>query len=362
MILMYVGISLVHAAEPAVKSSGYAAMQPEWKFTPYQFQRRAVGDDDVLIEIKYCGICHTDLHMVAQDWSKMPFPMVPGHEIAGVVVEVGKNVKKFQVGDHAGVGCMVNSCGHCEHCDANDEQFCAKSVFTYGFKDNDGSITMGGYANNIVVTEKFAVNIPKDAPLDKVAPLLCAGITTYSPIMHYKVKKGEKVGVAGFGGLGDMAVKYALALDADVTAFDVSETKRDAAEKLGINYVNVTKPEEMKGHDNSFDFIISTIPKKYDVDVYVKMLKVDGTLVIVGMPPKDETSYVSTPVLTARKKVTGFLIGGMKETQEMIDFSVKHGIYPSIEIIPIQNLDQAYQNLSQGKAAARYVIDMESLK
>lgn len=350
------------AAQEPVSAKGYAAVKPEWKFTPYEFQRRAVGDHDILIEIKYCGICHTDLHMVAQDWSPMPFPMVPGHEITGIVVQVGSNVQKFRVGDHAGVGCLVNSCGICEHCRAHDEQYCPKSVFTYGFTDQDGSITMGGYSNRIVVTEKFAVRIPNEASLEKVAPLLCAGITTYSPIMYYKVGVGQRVGVAGFGGLGNMAVKYALALGAEVTAFDVSELKRASAESLGARFVNVKKPNEMKGLDNRFDFIISTIPTKYDVDLYVKMLKKDGTLVVVGMPPKDETPYVSTPVLAGRKKVTGFLIGGMKETQEMIDFSVKHGIYPAVEVIPIQELDKAYKSLSEGKATARYVIDMESLK
>ncbi|MDR3233537.1 MAG: NAD(P)-dependent alcohol dehydrogenase [Planctomycetaceae bacterium] len=348
-------------ASKDVVSKGYAAVKPEWKFTPYQFQRRSVGDDDVLLEILYAGICHTDLHIVAEHWSKGIFPMVPGHEILGRVTQTGKNVKKLKVGDYAGVGCMVNSCRRCEHCLNGDEQYCPKLVPTYNGLDTDGTPTMGGYSNNIVVTEHFAVKVPPDAPMEKVAPLLCAGVTTFSPLKYNNVQTGSKVAVAGFGGLGHMAVQYAAAMGADVTVFDVTEEKRQAAKEMGaVKYVNSRNKNEFQGFDDSFNLIISTIPVKYDADAYVRMLKVDGTMVILGIPPSDQMPTLRIDSLLGRRKVYGSLIGGIKETQETIDFSVKHNIYPHVEIIPIQKLDEAFQNIAAGKFQFRYVIDMRS--
>ena len=350
-----------------IPSKGYALFSKDGNFTPYEFTRHAVGNNDVLIEILYAGICHSDLHHAREDWRKETYPMVPGYEIAGRVVKVGKNVTKLKVGDFAGVGCLVNSCGDCEHCRKGEEQYCDKRVLTYASKDiyHNNEMTQGGYSNNIVVSEKFAIKVPKYAQLEKVAPLLCAGITTYSPIKFTKVMKGDKVAVAGFGGLGHMAVLYAVALGAQVTVFDITEEKRQDAMKMGaVNYFNVRNPEELKGLDNSFRVIISTIPAKYDPAMYLKMLKLDGELVILGLPAKADTPSVDigTLIWQARRKIYGSQIGGIRETQEMLDYSVANNIYPRVEIIPIQKLDEAYQKVLAGEVNFRYVIDMSTLK
>ena len=352
-----------HDRENCIHCKGYAAMKPEWHFVPHDFDRRAVGDDDVLIEILYCGICHTDLHFVAEHWMKGHFPMIPGHEIVGRVTQVGRNVTRFRVGDCTGVGCMVNSCGECEMCRKGEEQFCPKLIATYGSIDRDGSVTMGGYSNHIVVTEAFAIRVPPNVPLERVGPLLCAGITTYSPLMYNHVKPGDKVAVAGFGGLGHMAVQYAVALGAEVTVFDLKEEKREAAREMGaLRYVNLRNEEELQGMNDTFHLIISTIPVRFDVDMYLRMLKVDGTMVLLGVPPNDQDPTLQTSSLMGRRKIYGSLIGGIRETQEMLDFSVEHGIYPQVEVIPIQKLDEAYKNISEGNFMFRYVIDMQTLK
>jgi len=346
-----------------IPSRGYAVMEPGWKFIPHDFERRAVGDEDVLIEILYSGICHTDLHQAASDWFQNVYPMIPGHEIVGRVKQVGKKVRNFEVGDYAGVGCMVdNTCNTCTTCKEHEEQYCQKTIFTYGSKDVDGTVTMGGYANNIVVTERFVVKIPPNAPLEKTAPLLCAGITTYSPLRYNKVKQGDKVGVAGFGGLGLMAVQYAVAMGADVTIFDPVESKRETAEKMGaVKFVNVRNAEEFEGLQDTFYIILSTIPVAYDVAQYLNMLQKGGSLVILGIPSNKDAPSISINQLSKRRKIYGSLIGGVKETQEMLDYSVKHNIYPEVEVIPIQKLDEAFQNLAEGKAPFRYVIDMRTL-
>ena len=350
------------ACEHCISAKGFAAQEAKWHFTPHEFERRAVGDDDVLIEILYCGICHTDLHQVAEDWFKGHFPMIPGHEIVGRVTQVGKNVTRFKVGDYAGVGCLVNSCGQCEMCLAGEEQYCPKLVGTYNSLDRDGSVTMGGYSNNIVVTEKFVIKIPAEAPIERVGPLLCAGITTYAPLKYSKIKQGDKVAVAGFGGLGHMAVQYAVAMGAEVTVFDLKEEKREAAREMGaVRYVNLRNADELQGLENSFHLIISTIPVHFDVDMYLRMLKIDGTMVLLGVPPSDQTPTLSTASLMGRKKIYASLIGGIRETQEAVDFSVEHEIYPQVEIIPIQKLDEAFKNISEGNFQFRYVIDMQSL-
>lgn len=349
-----------------IKSKGYAAMEVNGLLTPYEFTRHCVGDDDILVDILYSGICHSDLKQISNAWRIGSFPMVPGHEMVGKVSQVGKNVKKFKVGDIAGVGCLVNSCGECEYCKQGDEQFCTKTaVWTYNSKDyfHDDRFTQGGYSNNIVVKEKYAFTIPSNAPLEKVGPLLCAGVTTYEPIKLTNVKKGDKVAVAGFGGLGHMAVQYAIAKGADVTVFDISDKKRDAAKKMGVlKYVNVNNPEEMKGFDNTFRVIISTIPYKFNVETYLKMLKVDGELALVGMPATEQIPSANTGPLRGRKKISHYLIGGTPITQEMIDYSVKNNIYPIVEVVPIQKVNEAFKNVAKGEVQFRYVIDMSSLK
>ena len=350
-----------------VHSKGYALSSKDGKFTPYEFKRHAVGDNDVLIDILYAGICHSDLHHAWEDWRKETYPMVPGHEIAGRVVQIGKNVTKFKVGDYAGVGCMVNSCGECEHCEKGEEQYCNKRVLTYASKDifHNNELTQGGYSNNIVVSENFAIEIPGNAQIEKVAPLFCAGITTYSPIKFTHVKKGDKVAVAGFGGLGHMALQYAVALGAEVTVFDITEEKRQDALDMGaVKYVNVNNPEELKGLDDSFRVIISTIPAKYDPAMYIRMLRIDGEMVVLGLPSKENTPSVdiSTLIWSARRKIYGSQIGGIRETQEMLDYSVANNIYPQVEVISIQKVDEAYEKVLAGGVKYRYVIDMSSLK
>lgn len=355
------------AQNDRVPAKGMAMTSKEPHFTPLEFTRHAVGDNDILIDIMYSGICHSDIHMGKNEWRPVSYPFVGGHEIAGRVSKVGKNVTKFKVGDYAGIGCIINSCGECDHCKKGEEQFCDKGMIgTYASKDykHNDEITQGGYANNYVVSEKYAIKIPKTADMKRVAPLLCAGITTYSPIHFSDVKKGDTVAVAGFGGLGHMAVQYLVKLGAKVTIFDITEDKRADAARLGAEaYVNVTKPEELKGLEEHFSFIISTIPAQYDPLLYVKMLKMDGELAIVGLPANDNTPILTTSSLiySAHRKIYGSLIGGIPETQEMLDYSVANNIYPEVEIIEPDKIDEAYQNVVDGKVKFRYVIDMTTL-
>lgn len=375
VIVSALSIGAVQAQDTdRIPSKGFAVDSAEGHFHPYEFTRHAIGDNDILIETMYAGICHSDLHAAWDEHRShgIPgiYPMVPGHEIAGRVVKVGKNVTNFKVGDYAGVGCMVNSCGHCTFCEMDKEQFCENSTtFTYSSIDryHDNEPAMGGYSNNIVVSERFAIKIPENADMKRVAPLLCAGVTTWSPIRFSKVKKGDNVAVAGYGGLGHMAVQYLVALGADVTIFDITEEKRADAFRMGAKrYVNVNNAEEMKGLNNSFDFIISTIPANYSPLVYARMLKYGkGEMAIVGLP---ETATVNVADLAlggaANRKIYGSLIGGIKETQEMIDYSVTHNIYPEVEIIRAEaaEIDKAYRNVQDGKVKFRYVIDMSTLK
>jgi len=369
-ILMIVALcSTALAQNKPVPSKGFAVLANDGKFKSFEFQRHAVGDNEILIETMYASICHSDVHHVHGDWGKEEYPMVPGHEIAGRVIQIGKNVNKFKVGDFAGVGCLVNSCGKCDFCKADLEQYCKEAVLTYHDKDqfHNNETTQGGYSNNIVLTENFAIKIPANADMKKVAPLLCAGITTYSPIHYAGVKKGDKVGVAGFGGLGHMAVQYAVKIGADVTIFDITEEKRADAKRFGaVKYVNVNNPEDLKGLDNSQHFILSTIPASYDPNMYLKMLKIDGQLGIVGLPP-----FAVMPVIPIDKliwqgnrKVFGSQIGGIRETQEMLDYSVSNNLYPEVEIIPATaaSIENAYQNILDGKVKYRYVIDMKTMK
>lgn len=361
--------STAFAQNKTVPAKGFAVVSADGKFQPFEFQRHAVGDNDIQIDILYASICHSDVHHAHADWGKEEYPMVPGHEIAGRVVKIGKNVTKFKVGDYAGVGCLVNSCGHCEYCKAGLEQYCKEVVYTYHSKDqfHNKETTQGGYSNNITLTENFAIKIPANADLKKVAPLLCAGITTYSPLHYAGVKKGDKVGVAGFGGLGHMAVQYAVKIGADVTVFDITEDKRADALRLGATkYVNVNNPEDLKGLDNTLNFIISTIPASYDPVMYLNALKIDGQMAIVGLPPTAVMPVIPINkfVWQGNRKVFGSQIGGIRETQEMLDYSVANNIYPEVEIIPATaaSIENAYKNVLAGKVKFRYVIDMKTMK
>ena len=353
-----------------IPAKGFAVFEEKGHFQPYNFSRHVVGDNDIQIDILYAGICHSDLHHVFADWGAEEYPMVPGHEIAGRVVAVGKNVTRFKVGDYAGIGCMIGSCRHCDACEHDLEQYCEEgAIMTYHGIDrfNGNEHTQGGYSDTYVVAEDFAIRIPENADITKVAPLLCAGITSYSPIMQAGVKSGDKVGIAGFGGLGHMGVQYAISLGAEVTVFDITEEKREDAMRMGASrYVNVNNPEDMKGLDRTFDFILSTIPAKYDLTMYMKMLKLNGQFGIVGLP-----AFRNMPSLTVAdlifqgpRKVFGSQIGGIKETQEMLDYSVEHNIYPEVEVIKAngEEIDKAYQNVLDGKVKFRYVIDMRTMK
>lgn len=360
--------SLNVTAQNPIKTKGMAKFSKDGNFKPYEFTRHAVGDNEIQIEIEFAGICHSDIHTVKGEWGKVEYPLIPGHEIAGRVKKVGKNVTKFKVGDFAGVGCMVNSCHECEFCKSGEEQYCTKGMIgTYATADyfHNNEYTQGGYSKDIVLSEDYAIAIPKNADLAKVAPLLCAGVTTFSPIKHQQVTTNDTIAVAGFGGLGHMAVQYAVKHGAKVTVFDITEDKRADAFKMGaVKYINVNNPEELKGLENTYKTIISTIPKKYDLNMYLRMLKMDGELVILGFPAiEDLPSITSGQILFAgRRKISGSLIGGIKETQEMLDYSIENNIYPEIEIIPVSQIDQAYQNVLDGKVKYRYVIDMKTLK
>lgn len=354
-----------------IPAKGFAVFEDKGHFRPYQFSRHAIGDNDIQIEILYAGICHSDLHHVFGDWGKETYPMVPGHEIAGRIVAVGKDVTKFKVGDYAGIGCMIGSCRHCAACENGLEQYCEEgAVMTYHSTDrfNGDEQTQGGYSNTYVVAEDFAIRIPDKADISKVVPLLCAGITSYSPIMQAGVKKGDKVGIAGFGGLGHMGVQYAVSLGAEVTVFDITEQKRADALRMGAKrYVNINNPKDLKGLDKTFDFILSTIPAKYEPVMYLKMLKLNGQFGIVGLPALRNMPYISLADLIlpgARRKVFGSQIGGIRETQEMLDYSVEHNIYPEVEVIKADGaeIDKAYQNVLNGKVKFRYVIDMKTMK
>lgn len=372
-ILLLISLSSLsfnlYAQTDCIPTHGFAAFDESGVFHPYKFNRHAVGDDEIRIGILYSGICHSDLHNVHGDWRKEEYPMVPGHEIAGRVVAVGKDVTKFKVGDYAGVGCIINSCHVCDYCLNGQEHYCSESVSTYHDHDpyHDNEPTQGGYSDNIVVSQDYAIAIPANADMEKVAPLLCAGITTYSPIKYAGVKSGNKVGVAGFGGLGNMAVKYLKALGADVTVFDISEDKREAAKEMGASrYVNVNDSSAMASIANEFDFIISTIPSAYDPMTYMKMLKWNGQMCIVGIPSAKDMPQLSMRsfIGMANRRLFGSRIGSIGETQEMMDYSVAHGIYPDVEVIKADAdlITDAYEKVKNGEVKFRYVIDMSTLE
>ncbi|MGE9746734.1 NAD(P)-dependent alcohol dehydrogenase [Bdellovibrio bacteriovorus] len=344
-----------------IQAKGMAAPTSKAPLKPYTFERRDPKDHDVVIDIKYCGICHSDIHMVRDEWGPGHFPMVPGHEIAGVVRAVGPKVTKYKVGDHVGVGCLVDSCAECAHCKQDLEQYCMEGqTLTYGSMERDGSgITQGGYSNVIVVKESFVVRIPDSLPLDKAAPLLCAGITLYSPLAHWKAGPGKKVAIMGLGGLGHMGVKLAKAMGAEVTVLSHSESKRDDALKLGADRFVLTKnADAFKDNAMYFDLIINTVSSA-DLEMahYFSLLKLDGTLVSVGAPDKPLSVNVF-PLILMRRNFAGSAIGGLKETQEMLDFCAKHNITPEIELITPDQVNVAYERVLKSDVRYRFVLDM----
>lgn len=345
-----------------IKTKSYAALSPTSPLQPLTIERREPKPDDVVIEISHCGICHSDIHTARSEWGAAAYPCVPGHEIVGQVVQVGKKVKKFKIGDSAGVGCFVDSCGKCSSCKKNEEQLCQKkTVFTYNSSELDGKTpTMGGYASHIVVKDKFVLKIKKSLPMARVAPLLCAGITTYSPLKRYNVKKGTKVGVVGLGGLGHMAVKIAKAFGAEVTVFSTSPHKESDAKRLGAkHFVVSTHPESFIKKSGYFDLIINTISAEHDMNPYLHSLKNDGTMVLLGVPPKP-SQLSAIALIFGRKRLTGSLIGGIKETQEMLDFCAKKKVFSDIELISAEQINDAYEKTIKGQVKYRFVIDAKT--
>lgn len=347
-----------------IKTLGYAAHGATAPLDLFHFERREPGPRDVQIEILYCGVCHSDLHTARNEWHNTIYPVVPGHEIVGRVTQVGGEVATFKAGDLAGVGCMVDSCGTCPDCREGLEQYCPTFTLTYNSPDpHTGKMTYGGYSNRIVVDEHFVLRVSEKLDLAAVAPLLCAGITTYSPLRHWKVGQDQKVGIVGLGGLGHMGVKLAHAMGARVVLFTTSPGKAADARRLGADEVVVSKnPEEMKPHLTSFDFILNTVAAPHDLDVYLELLKRDGTMCLVGAPDHPHPAPTVFNLIFKRRRLAGSLIGGIRETQEMLDFCAEHGIVSDIEIIPIQNINEAYERMLRSDVKYRFVIDMASLK
>lgn len=345
-----------------IKSFGYAVTNPTDDFGPYKFERRPVGDNDVLINILYSGICHSDIHTARNEWGGAKYPVVPGHEIVGKVAKVGSNVTKFTVGENVGVGCMVGSCGTCDACKEGFENYCTNGfIGTYNSKDKDGSITKGGYSNNVVVNQDFVLKISPKLDLASTAPLLCAGVTTFSPLRHWNVSKGQKVGVVGLGGLGHMALKFAHSFGAYTVQFTRSQNKVDDAKRLGADEVIIsTDWEQMKKHRGTFDFIIDTVSAQHDFNTLIGMLKTDGVIVIVGLPSSIDVK--PSNLVGKRRTMAGSLIGGIPETQEMLDYCAEHGISSDIELIPIQKVNEAYERTINSDVKYRFVIDISSLK
>ncbi|MFK4132561.1 NAD(P)-dependent alcohol dehydrogenase [Pseudomonas luteola] len=347
------------------KAFGYAALSPTTPLVPHTFVRRAPRNDDVAIEILYCGVCHSDIHQARNEWGIAMYPLMPGHEIVGKVTAVGADVSRYKVGDLVGVGCMVDSCRHCEACQKDLEQYCLEGpTMTYASPDRvDGSNTMGGYSDSIVVSDRFVVSIPEKLDLASAAPILCAGITTYSPLKHYGVKAGDKVGVLGMGGLGHMGIKFAKAMGAEVTVFTRSLSKVDEAKRQGADHVIVSTDEaQMKTAAGRFDFLLDTIPVQHDLNPYLETLRFDGVHILVGLIEPVEPALHAGNLVMKRRVIAGSLIGGMAETQEVLDFCAEHGITCDIEMLDIRNINDAYERMIKGDVKYRFVIDMATLK
>ncbi|WP_307718703.1 NAD(P)-dependent alcohol dehydrogenase [Azospirillum sp. B4] len=347
-----------------IKTLGYAAYKAKEALAPFTFERRDPRDHDVVIDIKYCGICHSDVHQARDEWGAGIFPMVPGHEIAGIVTQVGSAVTKYKVGDKVGVGCFVDSCRECEYCKQGLEQFCARGMTgTYNAIERDGkTISQGGYSGAIVVDENYVLRIPENLPLDAAAPLLCAGITLYSPLAHWKAGPGKKVAIVGLGGLGHMGVKLAHAMGAEVTVLSQSLRKQGDGKRLGADHFYATSDAAtFKKLAGSFDLIINTVSAPIDWNAYLGLLKVDGALVVVGVP-EEQVPVGAFSLIMGRRSLAGSLIGGIQETQEMLDFCGKHNITSDIETIAIQGVNEAYDRVVASDVRYRFVINMPSLE
>jgi uncharacterized zinc-type alcohol dehydrogenase-like protein len=345
-----------------ITTKAYAAQSPASPLAPFTFERREPRPDDIVIEIAYCGICHSDIHTARSEWGPTAYPCVPGHEIVGKVTKVGKKVKRFKVGDYAGVGCFVDSCGKCKNCKADEEQLCENGcVFTYNSMERDGKTpTQGGYSSHIVVKDKYALKIKKGLPLERIAPLLCAGITTYSPLRHFGVKKGMKVGIVGLGGLGHMGVKIAKAMGAEVTVFSTSPNKEADAKKLGAKHFVISRdPKNFEPLEGKFDYILDTVSAQHDFTPYLNSLKIDGTMCLVGAAP-EPNQVAAFSLIFGRKNLTGSLIGGIAETQEMLDFCARKKVFSDIELIPATQINEAYERTVKGQVKYRFVIDAKT--
>ncbi len=345
-----------------MKSRGYAALSAKSELTSYEFDRRELGEHDVALDILFAGICHSDIHQVAEEWGPSLFPMVPGHEIAGVVTEIGSKVSKFSVGDKIGVGVFVDSCRKCPSCLQGLQQYCVEGMTgTYNGLERDGvTVAMGGYSNNFVINQDYAVRIPDNLPLEGVAPLLCAGITLYSPIKHWKVQSGMKVAVMGLGGLGHMGVKFAVAMGAEVTVLSHSPSKEADAIAMGAHHFVSTKDaSSLVPLAKKFDLILNTVSAELVIGDYLDLLKLDGTLVVIGLPGKPYEVHVGT-LLNGRRSIAGSMIGGIPEMQEMLDFCAKHSIVSDVEVIKPDYINQAYKRTVASDVKYRFVIDAAS--
>ena len=347
-----------------IPAKSYAVHNAKDKLAPWNFERREVGDNDIMIDILYCGVCHSDIHQVRSEWFPGIYPMVPGHEIVGRITKVGSNVTKFKEGELAGIGCMVDSCQECGNCKKGYEQFCeaGKTVFTYnGFEKDGKTPTYGGYSNKIVTNQDFVLHVSEKLPLDGVAPLLCAGITTYSPLRKWKVGKGHKVAVLGLGGLGHMAVKFAVSFGAEVTVLSTSPNKEEDAKKLGAHkFCNTKDAAQVKQCNNYFDFIIDTVSAEHNYDMYLKMLAANGVQVLVGIP-STPINFSAFSLLTNGRSISASSIGGILETQEMLDYCAEHNIVSDVEVININYINEAYERVIKSDVKYRFVIDLATI-
>ena len=346
-----------------MKTASYAAHTAKESLRPLTIERRALKSTDILIEIEYCGVCHTDLHFVNNDWGMTEYPVVPGHEIVGRISQIGSEVGKFKVGDLAAIGCMVNSCGQCNSCESGNEQYCLNGfTATYNTPiDDPGGMTYGGYSQRIVADESFVLHVPKSLDITGTAPLLCAGITTYSPLLNWSVQKGMKVGIVGLGGLGHMGVKFSHALGAQTVMITTTPEKGEDAKTLGADEILIsTDPDQMAKQAGEFDFILNTIPVDHNVAPYLDLLKVDGTMCVVGaVEPLNQVN--AAQLMFGRKKLAGSLIGGISQTQEMLNFCGKYNIVSEVEVIRMDQIEEAFQRLVKSDVKYRFVIDMKSL-
>jgi uncharacterized zinc-type alcohol dehydrogenase-like protein len=346
-----------------IKTAAYAAVSAQSQLAPHTIERRQPGPHDVLIDILYCGVCHSDIHQVRDEWGGSIYPMVPGHEIVGTVVKAGENVVKWAVGDIVGIGYFIDSCHECDACKEGEEQYCKEGMNTTfnGFERDGKNPTYGGYSTRITVNEDYVLRIPAGLPLERVAPLMCAGITTYSPLRHFDVKKGDNVAVVGLGGLGHMGVKIAKAMGAKVTVLSHSPGKRKDAQALGADdFIDTSEKNAFKVNAMRFDFILDTVSAKHDYNDYLNLLRRNGRMVLVGIP--DPVPLSATSLVMQRRSLSGSLIGGIREAQEMLDFCAEHGVVSDVEVIPIQKINEAYERVLKSDVHYRFVIDMASLK